>query len=217
MSNSIKQLPHQLREDCIRGLASSQKKLYYNFYGFAMGICLRYACDRDEAKQIVNDGFYKVLTRLDRYDPSKPFLPWLSRIMTNTAIDHYRAELKHPITSDLAELEFKGKENDIQSKLNYDDLIKLVQNLPPGYRTVFNLFAIDGFTHEEISEQLGISVGTSKSNLFKARQKLRSMLDANDNKKEIITTEINTVPNTAIIFNEQFEPKQDRQIFQAGT
>lgn len=181
-----------------------------------MGICLRYASDRDEAKQIVNDGFYKVLTRLDRYDPSKPFLPWLSRIMTNTAIDHYRAELKHPITSDLAELEIQGKENDIQSKLNYDDLIKLVQTLPPGYRTVFNLFAIDGYTHEEISEQLGISVGTSKSNLFKARQKLRSMLEANDNKTEINTTEINTIPNTAIIFNEQFEPKQDRQIFQAG-
>lgn len=216
MSNSIEQLPHQLREDCIRGIAGSQKKLYYNFYGFAMGICLRYARDRDEAVQILNDGFYKVLTRLDRYDPSKPFLPWLSRIMTNTAIDHYRAELKHPITSDLAELEIQGKETDIQSKLNYDDLIKLVQTLPPGYRTVFNLFAIDGYTHEEIAEQLGISVGTSKSNLFKARQKLRAMLEANDNKTEINTTQTNTGQNTTIIFNEQFEPKQDRQIFQAG-
>ena len=216
MSNSIEQLPHQLREDCIRGIAGSQQKLYYNFYGFSMGICLRYARSRDEAAQIVNDGFYKVLTRLDRYDPSKPFLPWLSRIMTNTAIDHYRAELKHPITSDVAELEIQGNDNDIQSKLSYDDLIKIVQALPPGYRTVFNLFAIDGYTHEEIAEQLGISVGTSKSNLFKARQKLRAMLEANDIKPETNKTEINTGQNTAIIFNEQFEPKQDRQIFQAG-
>jgi RNA polymerase sigma-70 factor (ECF subfamily) len=194
------------------GVAGSQKKLYYNFYGFAMGICLRYARNRDEAVEILNDGFYKVLTRLDKYDPSKPFLPWLSRIMTNTAIDHYRAELKHPITSDLAELEIKVEENDIQSKLNYEDLLKLVQALPPGYRTVFNLFAIDGFTHEEIAKQLGISVGTSKSNLFKARQKLMSMLELNDT-----TTEINTSQNTGINFNEQFEPKQDRQIFQTGT
>jgi RNA polymerase sigma-70 factor (ECF subfamily) len=217
LSNSVQQLPEQLRKDCISGVAGSQKKLYYNFYGFAMGVCLRYARNRDEAVEILNDGFYKVLTRLDKYDPSKPFLPWLSRIMTNTAIDHYRAELKHPITSDLAELEIKGKENDIQSKLNYEDLLKLVQTLPPGYRTVFNLFAIDGYTHEEISEQLGISVGTSKSNLFKARQKLRSMLESNDKTTEINTTEINTSQNTGIIFNEQFEPKQDRQIFQAGT
>ena len=194
------------------GVAGSQKKLYYNFYGFAMGVCLRYARNRDEAVEILNDGFYKVLTRLDKYDPLKPFLPWLSRIMTNTAIDHYRAELKHPITSDLAELEIKGDENDIQSKLNYGDLLKLVQALTPGYRTVFNLFAIDGYTHEEISEKLGISVGTSKSNLFKARQKLRSMLELDDK-----TTEINTSQNTGIIINEQFEPKQDRQNFQTGT
>jgi len=212
LNNSVQQLPEKLRKDCMSGVAGSQKKLYYNFYGFAMGICLRYARNRDEAVEILNDGFYKVLTRLDKYDPSKPFLPWLSRIMTNTAIDHYRAELKHPITSDLAELEIKVEENDIQSKLNYEDLLKLVQALPPGYRTVFNLFAIDGFTHEEIAKQLRISVGTSKSNLFKARQKLMSMLELNDT-----TTEINTSQNTGINFNEQFEPKQDRQIFQTGT
>jgi RNA polymerase sigma-70 factor (ECF subfamily) len=158
LNNSVQQLPEKLRKDCMSGVAGSQKKLYYNFYGFAMGICLRYARNRDEAVEILNDGFYKVLTRLDKYDPSKPFLPWLSRIMTNTAIDHYRAELKHPITSDLAELEIKVEENDIQSKLNYEDLLKLVQALPPGYRTVFNLFAIDGFTHEEIAKQLRILI-----------------------------------------------------------
>jgi RNA polymerase sigma-70 factor (ECF subfamily) len=211
LSNSIQQLPDQLREDCIRGEAGSQKKLYYNFYGFAMGICLRYARDRDEAVEILNDGFYKVLTRLDKYDPSKPFLPWLSRIMTNTAIDHYRSELKHPIGSDITELEIQSEEADIQSKLNYDDLIRIVQTLPTGYRTVFNLFAIDGYTHEEIGEQLGISVGTSKSNLFKARQKLRSMLETSKN-----LTEISTEQRAVIINNEQFEPKQDRQLFQAG-
>lgn len=211
MSDSLQQLPDKLREDCIRGEAGSQKKLYYNFYGFAMGICLRYARDRDEAVEILNDGFFKVLTRLQQYDPAKPFLPWLARIMTNTSIDHYRSQLRHPVTSDLTEMEIHGEDAVIESKLNYDDLIKLIQSLPPGYRAVFNLYAIDGYTHEEIAEQLGISAGTSKSNLFKARQKLRMMLEK---QKEL--TELNTGQNSAININESFETRQDRRIFQTG-
>lgn len=209
MSSSIQQLPEQLRLACIRGDAGSQKKLYYDFYGFAMGICLRYAKDRDEALEMLNDGFYKVLTRLDRYDPTKPFLPWLARIMTNTSIDHYRTELKHQLSTDIMDIEMQNEDPDIQSKLNYDDLIKIIQMLPAGCRTVFNLFAIDGFTHEEIAVELGISVGTSKSNLFKARQKLRLLLQ---NTYE----QTNTAHNSVIRINEQFEPKQDRQFFQAG-
>lgn len=211
MNSSTEQLPEQLRLECIRGKAGSQKKLYYSFYGFAMGICLRYAKDRDEAVEILNDGFYKVLTRLDQYDPAKPFLPWLARIMTNTSIDHYRTELKHQVSTDITELEIQNEDTDIHSKLNYDDLIRLIQTLPPGYRTVFNLFAIDGYSHEEIAEELGISVGTSKSNLFKARQKLRSLLESNNER-----TNTSTEHNSVIIINEQFEPKQDRQFFQAG-
>lgn len=209
MSSSTQQLPEQLRLDCIRGDAGSQKKLYYNFYGFAMGICLRYAKDRDEALEMLNDGFYKVLTKLDQYDPAKPFLPWLARIMTNTSIDHYRTELKHQLSTDITDLEIQNEDPDIQSKLNYDDLIKIIQMLPAGCRTVFNLFAIDGYTHEEIALELGISVGTSKSNLFKARQKLRLLLQSTYEQS-------NTEHNSVIRINEQFEPKQDRQFFQAG-
>ncbi|WP_276363012.1 sigma-70 family RNA polymerase sigma factor [Daejeonella sp. H1SJ63] len=212
MNHSTQQLPEQLRLDCIRGEAGSQKKLYYNFYGFAMGICLRYAKDRDEAVEILNDGFYKVLTRLGQYDPAKPFLPWLARIMTNTSIDHFRTELKHKVSTDITEIEIENEDTDIQSKLNYDDLIKIIQTLPPGYRTVFNLFAIDGYSHEEIAEELGISVGTSKSNLFKARQKLRSLLETSYERSNTSTEH-----NSVIVINEQFEPKQDRQFFQAGT
>ena len=204
-------MPDDLRAACIRGESSSQKKLYNGFYGFAMSICLRYAQNRDEAVEILNDGFYKVLTRLERYDPAKPFLPWLARIMTNTAIDHYRSQLRHPITSDITEMEISGADPVIDSKLNYDDLIKIVQTLPHGYRTVFNLYAIDGFTHEEIAGQLGISVGTSKSNLFKARQKLRIMLELqNQSTSKIIQN------NNVLVNNEGIEPKPDRQLFQAG-
>lgn len=212
LNNTLHQLPDDLRTACIRGETAGQKKLYYGFYGFAMGICLRYAQNRDEAVEILNDGFYKVLTRLERYDPDKPFLPWLARIMTNTAIDHYRSEMRHPITSDISEMEIYGAEPVINSKLNYEDLIALIQELPHGYRTVFNLYAIDGYTHEEIAGQLGISIGTSKSNLFKARQKLRAMLDLQNTP---VSMPIEN--NNGVVDNERIEPKPDRQLFQAGT
>ncbi|MEJ7692620.1 sigma-70 family RNA polymerase sigma factor [Daejeonella sp.] len=211
MKNSLEPLPYKLREGCICGDTASQKKLYYDFYGFAMAICLRYARDRDEADEILNKGFFKVLTNLNRYDQNKPFLPWLGRIMTNTAIDHYRSQLRHPGTDDVSEMDIYGENPVIDSKLNYDDLIKLVQALSPGYRAVFNLYAIDGFTHDEIAVQLGISPGTSKSNLFKARQKLIAMLDA---QKQITERAVGPIHNND---NEQYESKPYRQFLQAGT
>ena len=211
MNNSLEYLPDELLEGCIRSDAGSQKKLYYNFYGFAMAICLRYARDRDEANEILNQGFYKVLTNLGRYDSNKPFLPWLARIMTNTAIDHYRSQMRHPVTDDISELEIYGENPVIDAKLNYEDLIKLVQALPPGYRAVFNLYAIDGFTHDEIAVQLGISTGTSKSNLFKARQKLAAMLDA---QKKVTERVVRPIQNND---NEQYGTELYRQFLQAGT
>jgi len=211
LNNSLEQLPDKLRVDCIRGDAGSQKKLYYQFYGFAMAICLRYARDRDEANEILNGGFFKVLTNLSRYNQSKPFLPWLSRIMTNTAIDHYRSQMRHPGQDDITEIETPGENPVIDSKLNYEDLIKLVQALPPGYRAVFNLFAIDGFTHDEIAVQLGISAGTSKSNLFKARQKLVAMIDA---QKKMTERVVRPIQNND---DEHYGSQLYRQFLQAGT
>lgn len=176
-----------------------------------MAICLRYASDRDEASELLNQGFYKVLTNLSRYDQNKPFLPWLSRIMTNTGIDHYRSQLRHPGTEDISEIENYGENPAVDGKLNYEDLIKLVQALSPSYRAVFNLYAIDGYTHEEISVQLGISIGTSKSNLFKARQKLVAMLDA---QKQFTERVARPIQNTD---NEQQGSESYRQSLQAGT
>lgn len=211
MSSSLEPLPEKLREGCIRGDAVSQKKLYYDFYGFAMAICLRYARDRDEANDILNAGFYKALTNLGRYDQFKPFLPWLSRVMTNTAIDHYRSEMRHAGMDDISEVDLDGVNPTIESKLIYDDLIKLIQALPPAYRTVFNLFAIDGFTHEEIAEQLGISSGTSKSNLFKARKKLVAMIDAQKQMNDRMAGAIH------IENNEKHRSELYRQFLQAGS
>ncbi|WP_316830772.1 sigma-70 family RNA polymerase sigma factor [Pedobacter aquatilis] len=161
---------------CIRNERDGQQAIYKHFYGFAMGICLRYASDRLDAAGILNDGFFKVFKNIDKYEQGKPFKAWLGRIITNTAIDYYRANLKFADHLDITEHDEIIQEQSVYSKLAYEDLLALIQKLTPAYRTVFNLFAIDGYSHEEISEMLSISVGTSKSNLFKARQKLQDML-----------------------------------------
>lgn len=175
-------------QGCVRNDRDSQKALYKHFYGFAMGICLRYANDRLDAAGIMNDAFFKAFKNISKYEPNKAFLPWLGRIITNTAIDYYRANLKFADHVDISDQDHIAQENSVYDKLAYSDLLVLVQKLSPAYRTVFNLYAIDGYTHEEIGETLNISIGTSKSNLFKARQKLQEMLRSTDFKTYEIRT-----------------------------
>ena len=169
-------LTPELINGCIKKDRRSQKDLYRLYYGYAMRICLRYAKSKDEAVEMVNDGFMKVFMNLQRFDQERSFNAWISTIMINTSIDYYRTSIRKIQMEELnANHEMEDGEN-ILSHLNYGDLIKLVQKLSHAYRTVFNLFAIDGYSHEEISEMLSISVGTSKSNLFKARENLKKML-----------------------------------------
>ncbi|HRE50713.1 MAG TPA: sigma-70 family RNA polymerase sigma factor [Flavitalea sp.] len=163
-------------EGCKKNDRKSQKILYQSFYGYAMSICLRYAGSPSEASEILNDGFFKVFTQMHKYDHSRPFKPWLSRIMCNTSIDHCRANTKKRQMEALEKAIPPAMEPGIGEKLDYEYLLSLVQKLPPGYRMVFNLFVIDGYTHEEIAARLKINVGTSRSNLFKARQHLQQML-----------------------------------------
>jgi RNA polymerase sigma factor (sigma-70 family) len=167
---------HQLIGGCLKQDRKSQKLLYKAFYGFAMGICLRYAVNRDQAAEVMNQGFLKVFTRIESYDAAKPFKAWLGKVMINTSIDHYRANLKMAYTDDLDMAENISDGELPDRNLNYNDLLNMVQSLPTAYRTVFNLFAIEGYTHEEIGEMLNINAGTSKSNLHKARVKLKQMV-----------------------------------------
>jgi len=166
----------QLIAGCLQQSRKDQKMLYKAFYGFAMSICLRYAGNRYEAAEIMNQGFLKVFTNLHKYDTGRPFIAWVGRIMMNTSVDYYRSNLKLSLNDDLDAAEDIGHDELPDQKLNYDDLLGMIQQLPNAYRTVFNLFAIEGFSHEEIATQLGISTGTSKSNLFKAREKLKTMV-----------------------------------------
>jgi len=161
----------------------SQKKIYTSFYGYAMSVCERYTNNHDDAVEILNDGFLKIFKEIHRYKPSysdvvRSFMGWLRKIMIYTAIDHFRRNQKHRFTAELDDgvIQVSAGGEDALDKISYDEIIRAIQEVTPGYRTVFNLFVIEGFSHEEISDQLGISVGTSKSNLSKARKQLQKIL-----------------------------------------
>ena len=162
---------------CLRHERESQYALFNHFYSYTMGICRRYARDPDGASDILSESFLKIFNHIERYDASKPFKSWIGKIITNTAIDYYRASLKLSQQEDVMEHEDLGDEASVYGKLAYDELLTLVRSLSPAYQTVFNLYAIDGYSHNEIAELLGITVNTSKSNLHKARKKLQELLN----------------------------------------
>lgn len=150
------------------------------FYAYGMSITMRYADSRDKAAAVLNDAFMKVFENIKKYDRHRPFKPWLRKIIVNTAINHFNANKKYESWEGLEESNVDmGRKETIISGLTYDEIIEMVQKLSPAYRTVFNLYVIDGFKHKEIAELLGISVGTSKSNLHKAKKNLRAMLEKN--------------------------------------
>ena len=149
------------------------------------GLCLQYANNHDDAKDILQDGFIKVFQKLDQFKHKGSFEGWIRRIMINTALERYRSQLHlYPITESMMSKEdFLYEE--IFDKLTANDLIKLVQELPPRYRMVFNLYAIEGYTHKDIGEMMGIATGTSKSNLARARnilqEKVKRYFDSSEN------------------------------------
>ena len=133
------------------------------------GLCLQYADNHDDAKDILQDGFIKVFQKLDQFKHKGSFEGWIRRIMINTALERYRSQLHlYPITESMMSKDDLLYE-EVFERLTANDLIKLVQELPPRYRMVFNLYAIEGYTHKDIGEMMGIATGTSKSNLARAR------------------------------------------------
>ena len=170
---------------CKEGNKAGQRKLYEMYYSYAMSICLRYTSNKAEAQEILNDGFYKVFTRINQFDTAKPFRKWLRAILINSAIDYHRKFHKPHSPAQLSNPEqpIGTTFNKGPDQLQYEDVLKCVNLLPPMYRLVFNLFAIDDMNHAEIAEKLDISVGTSKSNFSKARKKLQEILYENGHLK----------------------------------
>jgi RNA polymerase sigma factor (sigma-70 family) len=166
----------RLLEGCLRNDRGSQKLLYKEFYGYGMSICLRYSDNREEAVELLNDGFMKIFNSLQKFDFSRPFKPWFRKILVNLAINRYHQKQRQIETEEMDEAHDDADSEKILSAISYQEAIGLLQKLPPAYRTVFNLHVIEGYTHEEISKMLDISVGTSKSNLFKAKEQLKKII-----------------------------------------
>lgn len=174
----------KLIKGCKKGKAQSQEALYRAFYGYALSISLRYCRSREEAEEIVNDSFLKVFLGLGNHRKSSSFKSWLRRILIHTAIDHYRQNEKHYQSKDIEQVYDYQVSADSIEQLSEKELIAMVQLLSPAYRMAFNLYAIEGYKHREIARKLDISIGTSKSNLAKARKQLRRILQVMDKEKE---------------------------------
>jgi RNA polymerase sigma-70 factor (ECF subfamily) len=169
----------ELVRGVLEGSQTHQSALYKQYSVPMFRVLLRFARDRGEAEDMLQDGFIRVFRDIGQFRGEGAFGGWVRRIMINTALSHLRRHRDFlRDTADFSPFENKMRmEEDFSSNLDAETLLKQLRKLPPGYRAVFNLYAIDGFTHEEIAEQLGITIGTSKSQLFKAREYMKKILD----------------------------------------
>lgn len=168
-----------LLERCKNGEPAAQKKLYEDHYVMAMSICLRYCQTKEEAHEVVNDGFLNMFKNLKSFKPSLSFKSWFNRILINASIDFYRNQQKHYYHLDIESAHLvSSNSNAPDSNLRIEDLMDLLKELPNSYRINFNLFAIEGYSHQDISEIMNISINTSKSNVSRARGILRDKVAA---------------------------------------
>lgn len=173
---------------CIRNNHRDQRFLYEKYYGYCLKTVFRYIYHYDKAVDVVNDGFVKIFRNFEKFqlrdieNLEMVLMGWMRMIMINTAIDQLRKNNFLPEIGDISENTWaqEDKSQSSDQVLLYKELVKQIKKLPPSYRTVFNLYVIDGLTHQEIADALGISVGTSKSNLSKARVILQKIVKSND-------------------------------------
>ena len=168
-------------EGCLRNEHKSQYQLYQMFYSTMTSVCLRYCKDREEANDMVQEGFIKVFKNLTRYEFKGSFEGWMRRIFVNNAIDNIRRKKKdHLLLGEDEKMdafaEFEIDPLKLEEELDPKLVMEAIQKLTPAYKAVFSLYVIEEYSHKEIAEMLGISVGTSKSNLAKAKQNLRKFL-----------------------------------------
>ncbi|MEZ5082804.1 MAG: sigma-70 family RNA polymerase sigma factor [Bacteroidales bacterium] len=159
----------------------SKDLLYRHFAPKMYGICLRFAGNQMEADDILQEGFIKIFTKIKDFRNEGSLEGWIRRTIINTAINYYRRNLKYARMNNLDDMEITdSRETDIYSRISREELVNMIQELPVGYRTVFNLNVIEGYTHKEIGEMLNISDNTSKSQLTRARtvlqRKIKSLL-----------------------------------------
>ncbi|MCK5068767.1 MAG: sigma-70 family RNA polymerase sigma factor, partial [Bacteroidales bacterium] len=165
-----------LLKDCKRGKRGSQEELYRRFASAMYGLCLQYASSEEDAQDIMQDGFIKVFAKLEQVKNPAALPGWIRRVMINTALEKYRSQVLLQRVDDVREDIGEATGNGVFEDLTCEELMGLIQTLTPRYRMVFNLYAIEGYSHQEISEALDISTGTSKSNLSRARAILQEKI-----------------------------------------
>ncbi len=165
--------------ECIAGNAKAQTMFYQQFAPKMFGVCLRYAKDSTEAEDNLQDGFIKVFTSLKTFRHDGSLEGWIRRIMINVSLEKIRKQhLLYPV-EDVAVYDSVNFSDDVIAKISADELMELIQELPPRYRLVFNLYVIEGMSHQEIAQEMSITQGTSKSNLARARDILKKKVHEN--------------------------------------
>lgn len=168
----------QLVKKCLEKDALAQKQLFEFYSPRMMGVCLRYSQDRDEAQDVLQMGFIKVFEKLNMYNFKGSLEGWIRKIIVNTALDNIRKNKKflNDVEMDKVDYQLHNHTENAVEKLSAQDLLKIIQEMPPGFRTVFNMFAVEGYSHKEIAEELNISVNTSKSQYSRARAYLQKII-----------------------------------------
>ena len=166
----------QLIRDCAAGKSMAQSHLYQLFASKMYGVCLRYSRDATEAEDNLQDGFIKVFEKIDTFRHEGSFEGWMRRIMVNVSLEKYRKQNLLQTVDDISSYEMPDLKDEIISEISANDLMKLIRELPPRYRMVFNLYVFEGMNHKEIAGEMKISEGTSKSNLARARIILKKQI-----------------------------------------
>ena len=175
----------QIIVGCLEGKRKAYSLLFKNYAPVMLGVCMRYCKNRIDAEDVMQDGFIKVFTQIHKFRSEGSFEGWIKRIMINAAIDNYQSNLKHAFHEDVSEIaqsslliDLPDEDEDLPGELNIsrEKLMEMIQELPDGYRMVFNLYIIEGYNHQEIAEMLHISENTSKSQLSRARMALQDRL-----------------------------------------
>jgi RNA polymerase sigma factor (sigma-70 family) len=175
--NAIQQAAEtEIIQGCIKGDRKSQQALYNLFSAKMFAVCLRYANDYSSGQDLLQEGFVKVFRNIEKFRCEGSFEGWVRRIFVNTAIEHYRKQVNLYALHDSEVRYYEYYEDNALETLKHADIMKMIQELSDGYRTVFNLYVIEGYSHKEIGDMLGISEGTSKSQLARARYLLQKMI-----------------------------------------
>jgi RNA polymerase sigma factor (sigma-70 family) len=163
----------QLIEDCKAGKRQAQSELYRMYSPKLFGVCLRYSRDATEAEDTLHEGFINIFNKIYQFAHKGSFEGWMKRIMVNIALEKFRTRYKVIPVEDISIYDSRSTAPDVYANLAAEQLLELIKLLPPRYKMVFNLYAIDGYNHKEIAEEMGINEGTSKSNLARARKILQ--------------------------------------------